>query len=103
LPTPGRKPRVTEEQLPKFEELVRSKNDWTAQALSDACQQQGGNTLSISTALLQECRSWYSDELVAQAGTRYSLSVKTQKTKYRLRNWKQYNRSLTQRTVRTIS
>ena len=50
LPTPGRKRRVPKEQLQNFEELVRSKQDWTAEALADAWQQQGGNTLSISTA-----------------------------------------------------
>jgi transposase len=49
-PTPGRKRRVPEDKLPAFEELVRSRKDWTAEALADAWQAQGEASLSISTA-----------------------------------------------------
>ena len=49
-PTPGRKRLVPEDKLPLFEELVRSRKDWTAQALADAWQQQEGKRLSVSTA-----------------------------------------------------
>jgi transposase len=49
-PTPGRKRRVPEDELPAFEELVRSSKDWTAEVLADAWQAKGEATLSISTA-----------------------------------------------------
>lgn len=49
-PTPGRKRRVPEDKLAAFEELVRSRKDWTAEALADAWQAQGEASLSISTA-----------------------------------------------------
>ena len=35
-PTPGRKRRVPEDKLAEFETLVRSRKDWTAEALADA-------------------------------------------------------------------
>ena len=49
-PTPGRKRRVPEDKLAAFEALVRSRKDWTAEALADAWQAQGEASLSISTA-----------------------------------------------------
>ncbi|WP_309690835.1 helix-turn-helix domain-containing protein [Armatimonas sp.] len=48
--TTGRKRLVPEDRLSAFKQLVKSKNDWTAQALAEAWHQQEGKVLSISTA-----------------------------------------------------
>ena len=49
-PTPGRNRRVPEDKLAEFEVLVRSRKDWTAEALAEAWQLKGEQKLSISTA-----------------------------------------------------
>lgn len=47
--SPGRPLKIPEATLPEFEALVRSQNDWTAQALQEAWQQTMGIQLSLST------------------------------------------------------
>lgn len=45
----GRIPKIKKEQLPAFEELARSKTDWTAQGLAEAWQRDTGTKVSVST------------------------------------------------------
>ena len=45
----GRIPKIKKEQLPEFEELARSKTDWTAQGLAEAWQKETGTQVSVST------------------------------------------------------
>lgn len=44
----GRKTKVAPEQVPSFEQLAASRTDWTLRSLSEAWQQQGGQSLSLS-------------------------------------------------------
>lgn len=47
----GRKPLIPPEQWPAFEDLARSKNDWTLATLAKAWQDKTGVPLSESSAL----------------------------------------------------
>ena len=47
--TSGRKRLVSEEKLPAFKQLVKSRKAWTAGQLAEAWYQQQGKSLSVST------------------------------------------------------
>jgi transposase len=47
--SPGRSPQVTKEQYQAFQDLARSRTDWTLQSLGAAWQEQGGKPLCEST------------------------------------------------------
>lgn len=47
--SPGRSPQVTKEQYQAFQDLARSRTDWTLQSLALAWQEQGGKPLCEST------------------------------------------------------